>query len=72
MTTAEFVAKTFQETNFDTPGRYIWSHIKRHPLYGFLMFLGAFINAFFASLYLCLLAGRLMPLWRNEDITMQA
>ena len=57
MTTAEFVAKTFQETNFDTPTRYIWSHIKRHPLYGFLMFLGAFINALFASLLFILIGS---------------
>lgn len=46
---SEYVARTFEKTDFSTPIRFIWSHVRRHPLWAFLMILGAFSNAALAS-----------------------
>ena len=46
---AEFTARTFENTDFSSPTRFIWSHIRRHPLIAIIMILGAFSNAALAS-----------------------
>lgn len=46
---AEFVARTFEQSDYSTATRYIWSHINRHKLVGALMIFGAFCNASLAS-----------------------
>lgn len=46
---SEFVAKTFDDTDFSRPRAYILSHVWQHPLYVFLMIFGAFSNAALAS-----------------------
>lgn len=45
---SEFIARTYK-TDHSSPLRFIWSHIIRHPLFGFLMLSGAFSNAALAS-----------------------
>ncbi len=47
--TAEFTARTFEKTDHRSPLRFIWSHIRRHPVAGLLMIVGAFSNAALAS-----------------------
>jgi len=54
---SEFVARTFEKTDTLSPLRYIWSHIRRHPVVALGMVLGAFSNAALASA-LPVLAGR--------------
>lgn len=46
--TAEFTARTYV-SNRTSPFRFILSHIIRHPIYAFLMMLGAFANAGLAA-----------------------
>jgi len=43
--TAEFVARSTYKTNHSGPGRFIWSHIARHPLVAIGLLIGAFSNA---------------------------
>ncbi len=45
---AEFVANTY-DTDHRSPGHFVWSHVRHHPFYGFLMIFGAFFNAALAS-----------------------
>jgi ATP-binding cassette subfamily B protein len=47
--TAEFVARTTIKSDRRSPGRFIVSHIGRHPLWAVLMILGALSNAAFAA-----------------------
>lgn len=47
---AEFIARTFEKTDYRTPTRFIWSHVRRHRLMGILMILGAFSNAALAAI----------------------
>ena len=54
---AEFTARTFERTDHRSPIRFVWSHIRRHPLMIVLMFIGAFSNAALASA-LPVLAGK--------------
>ncbi len=54
---AEFVARTFDRADYRSPLRYVWSHVRRHPLMVVLMFIGAFSNAALASI-MPVLAGR--------------
>ena len=46
---AEFIARTFENTDYRSPSRFIWSHIRRHRLYAVMMVFGAFSNAALAS-----------------------
>ncbi len=48
--TSEFVARQTYHTNHAGPIRFVLSHIRRHPIFGFLMVLGAFSNAAFAAI----------------------
>ncbi|MCC6615837.1 MAG: ABC transporter ATP-binding protein [Anaerolineae bacterium] len=47
--TAEFIARTPIKTDHRNPLRFIFSHIRRHPLFAILMILGAFSNAALAA-----------------------
>ncbi|MCL4248047.1 MAG: ABC transporter ATP-binding protein/permease [Anaerolineae bacterium] len=47
--TAEFIARTPIKTDHRNPLRFIFSHIRRHPIFAFLMVLGAFSNAALAA-----------------------
>ncbi len=46
---SEFVAHKPYKTDYSSPLRFIWSHIRRHPLAGLLMVFGAFSNAALAA-----------------------
>lgn len=46
--TSEFIARSFVSDRRG-PARFIWSHIRRHPVYTFTMIIGAFSNAALAS-----------------------
>ncbi|MFN8373301.1 MAG: ABC transporter ATP-binding protein [Anaerolineae bacterium] len=46
---AEFIAHKPYKTDHSSPLRYIWSHIRRHPFWGFGMVFGAFCNAALAA-----------------------
>jgi ATP-binding cassette subfamily B protein len=46
---SEFVAHTFENADFSSPIRFIWSHIRRHPKFALAMIIGAFSNAALAS-----------------------
>ncbi len=46
---AEFTARTFEETDYSSPLKFVLSHIFRHKLILFLLILGALSNAALAS-----------------------
>jgi ATP-binding cassette subfamily B protein len=46
---AEFVTSTAYNTDHRTPGRFIWSHVRRQPWLLMMMFIGAFSNAALAG-----------------------
>lgn len=46
---AEFTTGVVYRTDHSSPLRFIWSHIRRHPVYGVLMIIGAFSNAALAA-----------------------
>ncbi len=46
---AEFIARSLNTTDHTSPARFVWSHIRRHPLVAFMMVFGAFSNAALAS-----------------------
>jgi ATP-binding cassette subfamily B protein len=47
---SEFIARTFEKSDYTSPIRFIWSHISRHPWVALRMVVGAFSNAALASL----------------------
>lgn len=65
---AEFIARTFENTDYSSPGRFIWSHVRRHPLVAFLMVFGAFTNAALASVVPVLVGSAVDALIENEDL----
>ncbi|MEJ2149477.1 MAG: ABC transporter ATP-binding protein [Chloroflexota bacterium] len=46
---SEFTARTFEKSDYTSPIRFIWSHIRRHPWVALRMVVGAFSNAALAS-----------------------
>ena len=46
---SEFIAHDLKNTDLSSPARFVWSHVRRHPGYAFLMIFGAFSNALLAS-----------------------
>jgi ATP-binding cassette subfamily B protein len=46
---SEFTARTFEKSDYSSPIRFIWSHIRRHPWVALRMIIGAFSNAALAS-----------------------
>jgi ATP-binding cassette subfamily B protein len=65
---AEFVARTFENTDFSSPGRFIWSHVRRHPVVALLMVVGAFTNAALASVVPVLVGSAVDAIIENEDL----
>ncbi|MCI0712580.1 MAG: ABC transporter ATP-binding protein/permease [Chloroflexi bacterium] len=63
---AEFVAKEFPNTNFSSPRKYIWSHIRCQPLFAFVMIIGSFGNAAMASV-VPIFAGRAIDRVQDGD-----
>ncbi len=47
--TSEFTTRALFISDRRSPGRFVWSHIRRHPLYAVLMLIGAFSNAALAG-----------------------
>ncbi|MGV2435962.1 MAG UNVERIFIED_CONTAM: hypothetical protein LVT10_14670 [Anaerolineae bacterium] len=54
---SEFVVASSFVSDRRTPLRYVWSHIRRHPLLIVGLLVGATSNAFFAA-FLFFLVGR--------------
>lgn len=46
---SEFIAHASYETNHTSPVRFVFSHVKRHPVVGMVMVIGAFSNAALAA-----------------------
>jgi ATP-binding cassette subfamily B protein len=46
---SEFVARQTYRSDHTGPARFVWSHVRRHPVVGLGMILGAFSNAALAS-----------------------
>ncbi len=46
---AEFVVEQGQDSNHQSPGKFIWSHVKRHPWLAMALVFGAFTNAILAA-----------------------
>ena len=46
---SEFVARRTYRSDHTGPARFVWSHIRRHPVVGIGMIVGAFSNAALAS-----------------------
>jgi ATP-binding cassette subfamily B protein len=46
---SEFVARASFTTDHRSPARFIWSHVRRHPIFGVLMIFGAITNAALAA-----------------------
>ncbi|KAB2904085.1 MAG: ABC transporter ATP-binding protein [Anaerolineae bacterium] len=66
---AEFVARTFEQSDYSSPGRYVWSHIRRHKVIAVLMVFGAFCNAALASA-VPLFAGKAVDaIIKNEGLS---
>lgn len=63
---AEFVARTFEKTDFRNPVRFIWSHIRRHPFMAALMVFGALSNAVLAAV-VPILAGRSFQIILDDE-----
>jgi ATP-binding cassette subfamily B protein len=47
--TAEFVTNRSYQTDHTSPARFVWSHVRRQPVFAVMMILGAFTNAAFAG-----------------------
>ncbi len=46
---SEFIARRSFNTDHSSPVRFVWSHIRRHPVFGITMIIGAFANAALAA-----------------------
>jgi ATP-binding cassette, subfamily B, bacterial len=49
-TPSEFTAKTFERTDYTNPTRFIWSQVRRHKIWAFVMLIGAASNALLAAI----------------------
>ncbi len=47
--TSEFVARESFHTDHSSPIRFVWSHIRRQPIFALTMIIGAFSNAWLAA-----------------------
>ncbi len=66
--TSEFVARQTYHTNHAGPIRFVLSHIRRHPIFGFLMVLGAFSNATFAAIVPYFIGLAFTAIGQNNDM----
>lgn len=65
---AEFIARTFETIDHRSPIRFVWSHIRQHPVVALLMVFGAFTNAALASLVSVLIGRAVDAINRNNDL----
>ena len=68
MSPVEFVARTFEKTDYSSPRRFIWSHIRRHPWLVMGVLLGAFSNAALASLASIIVGRAVDAIVEREDV----
>ena len=69
---AEFTTGANIRTDHASPLRFIWSHIRRHPLYGVLMIIGAFSNAALAALVPYLIGQAFNAVSAGDPLTVVA
>jgi ATP-binding cassette subfamily B protein len=67
--TAEFVARPSFNSDRRNAVRFIWSHIRRNPIYGILMVLGAFANAALATMLPYLIGQAFNALTNGEGLS---
>jgi len=65
---AEFVARTFEHTDYSSPLRFVWSHVRRHPIIAMMMIIGAFSNAALASVVPVLVGYAVDAIIADEDL----
>jgi ATP-binding cassette subfamily B protein len=65
---SEFVARTFERTDFSSPGRFVWSHVRRQPLTALMMVFGAFSNAALASIVPILIGIAVEAILNNRGL----
>jgi ATP-binding cassette subfamily B protein len=66
---SEFIATTRYHSDLRGPGRYIWSHVRRHWLYTITLLIGAFSNAALASVVFIFIGEALNKLYDFQDGT---
>ena len=69
---AEFTTGAHYRSDHSTPLRFIWSHIRRHPVYGILMIIGAFANAALAALVPWLIGQAFNAVNAGDSLTVVA
>jgi ATP-binding cassette subfamily B protein len=69
---AEFIARTFENTDYRSPSRFIWSHIRRHRLFAVMMVFGAFSNAALASVAPILIGIAVDAIIESKDASVAA
>ncbi len=67
-TASEFTTQSNVKSDRSSPARFIWSHIRRHPIYGILMLIGAFANAALAGAVFYLIGGAFNALNAGEGL----
>ena len=65
---AEFIARTFEKIDHRSPIRFVWSHIRQHPVVALLMVFGAFTNASLASLVSVLVGRAVDAINQHNDL----
>ena len=66
--TSEFVARQTYKSDRRNPVRYIWSHVRRHPIYAVAMVVGAFSNAALAAVMATLIGRAFTAIQQDRDI----
>lgn len=69
---AEFTTGASIRTDHRSPLRFIWSHIRRHPVYGVLMIVGAFSNAALAAVVPWLIGQAFNAVSAGDPLTVVA
>ncbi len=65
---AEFVAHSLDRSDHSSPARFVWSHVRRHPLDAFMMVFGAFANAALASVLPYLIGKAFNAIISSQDL----
>ncbi len=66
---SEFVARPSYNTNHTSPLRFILSHVSRHPIFAFMLVLGAFGNAALAAVVPGLIGGAFNAIIDSGDLS---
>ena len=66
---SEFIAHELKHADLSSPARFVWSHVRRHPGFAFLMIFGAFSNALLASVVPILTGWAVDSIIENQDMT---